>query len=68
MCMSCGCKQPNENHGDDRNITMKDLEAAAKAAGTDVQGVLHNFGESFSPVGAGASSRPNGGTSYQTRR
>jgi hypothetical protein len=64
--MSCGCKQPNENHGDDRNITMSDLQAAAEAAGTDVQGVMKNFKESFTPVGAGSGSSE--GTQYQTER
>jgi len=47
MCMSCGCKQPNETHGDDRNITLRDLEQAAAAAGTDVQGVMKNFKQDF---------------------
>ena len=50
MCMSCGCKQPNETHGDDRNITLRDLERAATAAGTDVQGVMKNFKQDFELV------------------
>ena len=47
MCMSCGCKQPNEDHGDDRNITMRDLEQAAEAAGADTQTVARNIQEGF---------------------
>ncbi len=32
MCLSCGCGEPNNDHGNASNITMQDLEAAAKAA------------------------------------
>ncbi|HSP54427.1 MAG TPA: hypothetical protein VLS25_02470 [Dehalococcoidia bacterium] len=45
--MSCGCKQPNETHGDERNITLRDLEQAAAAGGTNVQGVMKNFKQDF---------------------
>ena len=31
MCLSCGCNEPDNDHGDKRNITMSSLEAAAKA-------------------------------------
>ena len=34
MCLSCGCSQPNESHGNEDHITMNDLERAADAAGT----------------------------------
>lgn len=32
MCLSCGCGEPNERHGDDRHITQDDLNAAAQAS------------------------------------
>jgi hypothetical protein len=32
MCLSCGCGEPNEKHGDDRNITMDDVQQAAQAS------------------------------------
>jgi hypothetical protein len=32
MCLSCGCGEPNEKHGDDRNITLDEVVAAAQAA------------------------------------
>jgi hypothetical protein len=32
MCLSCGCGEPNEKHGDDRNITMEDVQGAAQAS------------------------------------
>jgi hypothetical protein len=31
MCMTCGCGEPHEQHGDAANITWEDLERAAKA-------------------------------------
>jgi hypothetical protein len=58
--MSCGCKQPNETHGDERNITLQDLENAAQAANTDVQGVMENFKRDFEIVGAGTGSQTTG--------
>lgn len=33
MCLSCGCDQPDNPHGDPANITLADLQAAADAAG-----------------------------------
>lgn len=32
MCLTCGCGEPNADHGDPRHITMDDLQAAADAA------------------------------------
>jgi hypothetical protein len=32
MCISCGCGIPEDSHGDERNITLSDLRAAAEAA------------------------------------
>ena len=32
MCLTCGCGEPNEKHGDDRHITQDQIESAAKAA------------------------------------
>jgi hypothetical protein len=50
--MSCGCKQFNEDHGDPRNLTMKDFQDAAQAAGTDVQQVARNIREGFEGSGS----------------
>jgi hypothetical protein len=57
MCLSCGCKQPDERHGDDRNIVMDDLKLAAEAAGVSAKDVVRNIQEGFE-VG-GAQSRTN---------
>jgi hypothetical protein len=31
MCVSCGCGEPNDDHGDPRHITYDQLKEAAKA-------------------------------------
>lgn len=41
--MSCGCGIPDEDHGDERNITMANIEDAADAAGLTVDEVLDNI-------------------------
>jgi hypothetical protein len=43
MCMSCGCGQPNEEHGDPANITYDELQAAANAAGIDAETAADNI-------------------------
>lgn len=43
MCISCGCGEPNATHGDDRHITLEDLEAAAEAAEISVREVAKNI-------------------------
>ena len=43
MCLSCGCGIPDEDHGDQRNITMANIEDAADAAGLTVDEVLDNI-------------------------
>jgi hypothetical protein len=37
MCMSCGCGEPNETHGNTDNITLDQMERAAKAADIDIE-------------------------------
>ncbi len=31
MCMNCGCGQPDDDHGDEANITASDLRRAGEA-------------------------------------
>ena len=52
MCVSCGCGEYENDHGDKRNITMKELEEAAAAAGTTVQKVGQNIQDGSQQVGA----------------
>ncbi|MGE5461653.1 MAG: hypothetical protein ACM3WR_13680 [Solirubrobacterales bacterium] len=43
MCLSCGCGEPQESHGDEANITMDKLQAAGDAAGITPQEALDNM-------------------------
>ena len=43
MCVSCGCGEPNERHGDDRHITQDDLQQAAAAANISLDEVVRNI-------------------------
>lgn len=43
MCMSCGCGSPNDKHGDNRNITLDELDQAAQAAGIGVGQAVQNM-------------------------
>lgn len=43
MCVSCGCGEPNADHGDARNITINDVRAAAEAAGISPSQVAKNI-------------------------
>jgi hypothetical protein len=43
MCISCGCGEVHDDHGDPRNLTIEDLEHAAQAARLSVEQVLHNI-------------------------
>jgi len=52
MCVSCGCGEPNERHGDDRHITQDDIDAAAQAADITPEQVALNIGQSVQ-VGTG---------------
>lgn len=45
MCLTCGCGVPNDDHGDDRNITYADLVTAAEAAEIEVDEAVRNFQE-----------------------
>lgn len=43
MCLSCGCGEPNADHGDNRHITADQLDAAAEAAGISDQEAAQNI-------------------------
>lgn len=50
MCLDCGCMQPDNTHGDDRHITMKELVDAADANGFSAQETLTNIEETTKAV------------------
>ena len=43
MCLSCGCHERYESHGDPANITLDDVNAAASAAGISPEEVAENI-------------------------
>lgn len=45
MCLSCGCGDAFDNHGDSRNITMREVDQAAQAAGTTPERVAQNISQ-----------------------
>jgi hypothetical protein len=68
MCMSCGCGQPNNDHGDSRNITQNDLNNAAQAAGISPNQAAQNIMNAQSGQGSGqsGSSSQQGSSSQYT--
>jgi hypothetical protein len=45
MCLSCGCGQPNEDHGNKDHLTMTDLEKAAVAGNITTEEAAKNIQE-----------------------
>jgi hypothetical protein len=43
MCLSCGCGQPNEKHGNSDHITQEQIDKAATAAGITPAEVAENI-------------------------
>lgn len=42
MCYNCGCRMSTEAHGDPNNITDKDFEQAAQAAGESTEEAMRH--------------------------
>jgi hypothetical protein len=58
MCMTCGCGEPNEQHGNTDNITFEQLRRAAVAAGIDPETAadnLHDLAKQVRDQGTSAS-------------
>jgi hypothetical protein len=47
MCLTCGCGEPNDDHGDSRHITMDDLNNAADAAEISVDEAAGNLQQTY---------------------
>ena len=43
MCLSCGCGEPNEDHGNAANITLEGLKKAADSEGITVEQAADNI-------------------------
>lgn len=57
MCVSCGCGQANDDHGDVRNLTMDRINQAGEAVGISAEQVAENIQDA---IMQGASSRMTG--------
>ncbi len=53
MCLSCGCKEPDNQHGDLRNIVMQDVVDAAQADAARVPDTWRNMEETMREVLSG---------------
>jgi hypothetical protein len=53
MCVSCGCGEPNDRHGDDRHITQSDLQQAATAAELSLDEVIQTIAQGGQQSGGG---------------
>ena len=47
MCLNCGCGKPDDDHGNDANITMDDLRKAGEANGQDVDQTVANIEKAY---------------------
>ena len=43
MCANCGCGIPEDKHGDDRNISWSQIEAAAAANNQSTDEAVNNI-------------------------
>lgn len=50
MCLTCGCGEPHNDHGDAANITYEDLKKAADAVQISVQEAAKNLQETLAKV------------------
>jgi ABC-type transporter Mla subunit MlaD len=50
MCLNCGCGEPEDDHGDERNITLDDLHAASQATGQDLHETIDHMERALDQV------------------
>lgn len=53
MCLSCGCGEPNNDHGNPDHITRDKLQKAAQAANISVQQAAENIKSGVGQSGGG---------------
>lgn len=51
MCISCGCDEPEANHGNPKHITLTQLKDAAGAAKADIAQLSKNIQEGLKKYG-----------------
>lgn len=59
MCMTCGCGDLNNAQGDQRNITMDDLDRSAQAAGISRDEARQNLEHSLRQMASSNQGRMN---------
>ena len=47
MCLNCGCGKPDDDHGNEANITMDTLRRAGEANGQDVDQTIANIEQAY---------------------
>lgn len=47
MCLNCGCMDPKDDHGDSSNITLDDMQKAAKANDQDLDEAFDNMERTY---------------------
>ncbi len=47
MCLSCGCGEPNESHGNEDHITQDKLQRAAEAANVSAKEAAENISKAL---------------------
>jgi len=57
MCLDCGCMKPNDEHGDNRHLTMKQVEDAAKASDISVDEAVKNIIKTMKEATSGTSKK-----------
>jgi hypothetical protein len=50
MCMTCGCGEPEADHGEPRHITYAQLKDAAEAAEISIEEATKNIEETLKKV------------------
>jgi hypothetical protein len=59
MCLSCGCKQPNEDHGNPAHITQDKLQKAADASDISLEQAADNIKSGLASAGSGGGRQRN---------
>lgn len=50
MCLRCGCQLPDDDHGDKRNIVMRQIVDPATAEKAPVEQIMKNIDETVAKV------------------
>jgi hypothetical protein len=51
MCITCGCDEPEANHGNPKHITLQQFKEAAEAAEVDISQLNKNIDQGLKKYG-----------------